>query len=104
MSYFTVVLKGEPYKIRNGYKTDTQRQIKEIDNRISNMKADIMRLQGQKKALTVDLLNDRQKIVYKNSYNKNLGSEELKNDERYKKQQDLLRKYDDEHGIYIEPE
>ena len=102
-NYISVVLKGEVYKIRYDHKPKLQRDLSDLDDKIDRLKGELMNLQNEKKKLTVDLLNERQLIIYKNGYNRFLPSSELENDKRYKKRMQLLKEYDDRHGTYIEP-
>jgi hypothetical protein len=62
-----------------------------------------MQMMDRREQMMVELLDDRQMIIYKNSYNKNLSHAELQHDKRFLKQKDLLRAYDDVHGTYIQP-
>ena len=102
-NYISVVLKGEVYKIRYDRKPETQRSIKDLNDKIDRLKGEIMQANAEKKKLTLELLTERQMIIYKNQYNKLLSSSELESDAKYIKRKDLLKKYDDEHGTYIEP-
>lgn len=102
-NYFTVFLRGDAYKIKYNRKTDVQDKIKKFNDKIERLKGEIIELSKERKTLTIDLLDERQMIIFNNSYNKNLSSEQLETDKKYLKQKELLRRYDDEHGTYIEP-
>ena len=101
--FISIVLKGVVYKIRYEQKRNKQEDYAKINEEINRKKAELKKLMDERKTIMVDMLSERQLIIFKNPYNKNLGSEELKNDERYLKQQELLKAYDDVHGTYIEP-
>jgi hypothetical protein len=104
MSYLTITLKGDSYKIKYSHKQDIQKKIIEKTNKMENLKAEIMNIQKEKKQLMIDLLNERQLILYKNGYNKNMTSDELKKDKRYINYQNLLKNYDATHGTFIDIE
>jgi TolA-binding protein len=101
-NYFTVLLRGDAYKIKYNRKTDVQDKIKKLNDKIERLKGEIIELNKERKTLTIDLLDERQMIIFNNSYNKNLSSEQLESDKKYLKQKELLRKYDDEHGTFID--
>ena len=101
--FISIVLKGVVYKIRYEQKRDKQADYGKINEEINRKRAELKKLMDERKTIMVDMLDERQLIIFKNPYNKNLGSEELKNDERYLKQQELLKAYDDVHGTYLEP-
>ena len=101
--FISIVLKGVVYKIRYEQKRNKQADYSKINEDINRKRAELKKLMDERKTIMVDMLDERQLIIFKNPYNKNLGSEELKNDERYLKQQELLKAYDDVHGTYLEP-
>lgn len=104
MSHFTIYLKGETYYIPNTRKTDVQKDIKEIETKIENLKNSIKELELDKKRKTFELLDDRQLIIYLNQYPKNLSNEQLKTNKQFLKRESLLRAYDDRHGTYRKPD
>lgn len=103
MSHFTLYLKGETYYIPNSRKPDIQREIKEIDTKIENLKNSIKELELDKKRKTFELLDDRQLIIYLNQYPKNLSNEQLKTNKQFLKRESLLKAYDNKHGTYMKP-
>jgi CRISPR/Cas system CSM-associated protein Csm3 (group 7 of RAMP superfamily) len=102
-SYISIVLKGTEFKVRHTFKIETQRELNMLNIEMAKRKAELMELGYKRKQLMVELLDDRQMIIYKNGYNKNLPHAELQHDRRYLKQRELLKAYDDVHGTYIPP-
>ena len=102
MNYISIVLKGNEFKIKYTQKRDKQELYQKKCAEIERKNAELMILKSEKKQLMVDMLDERQMIIYKNSYNKTLSSEELKTNKQYLKQKELLKHYDGEHGQYIE--
>ena len=86
MSEYLLKLKGEVYCIRKTHMPKIQEEIRNLDREIEDMKITLSELQKQKKELQVELLNERQLIIYENK------------DED--KRTELLRKYDFLHGEY----
>jgi hypothetical protein len=103
MSYYTITLKGETYYIPTSRKTDIQRDIKDIEVKIENYKNLIKDLERDKKIKQLNLLDDRQLIIYENQYPKLLSSDKLKENKQYLKRESLLKAYDNKHGTYIQP-
>lgn len=101
--FISIVLKGVEYKIRYEQKREKQEEYKKICEEIDRKKAELMNLMTDRKVIMTDMLDERQTIIHKNPYNNNLSSDELKQDKRYLKQQELLKAYDDVHGTYLEP-
>lgn len=104
MSHFSINLKGENYYIPFTRKPTVQTEIKDLDVKINDLKNKIKELETAKKIKTVELLDDRQLIIYKNQYPKSLSSEELKNNKLYAKRVELVKKYDNVHGFYLQPD
>jgi hypothetical protein len=102
-SYISIVLKGVEYRIRHTQKIEQQRDLNLHNIEIAKRKAELMKMLDERRRMMVDLLDDRQLIIYKNSYNRLLSNEELQHDKRYLKQKELLKAYDDVHGTYILP-
>jgi hypothetical protein len=102
-SYISIVLKGVEFRIRHSHKIELQRDLNMHNIEIAKKKAELMQILDRRKQMMVELLDDRQTIIYKNSYNKNLSHAELQHDKRYLKQKELLREYDNVHGTYILP-
>lgn len=103
MSHYTITLKGETYYIPTTHKTDIQRDIKDIEVKIENYKNLIKDLERDKKIKHLNLLDDRQLIIYENPYPKLLSSDKLKENKQYLRRESLLRAYDNRHGTYIQP-
>ena len=103
MSFISIMLKGFEYKIRYSQKQDKQKEYIKKNEEIERKKAELNNLMSERKRIMVDMLDERQLIIYKNSYNRNLCSEDLKCNKQYVKQKELLKAYDDLHGTYIEP-
>jgi hypothetical protein len=60
-------------------------------------------LERDKKIKQLNLLDDRQLIIYENQYPKLLSSDKLKENKQYLKRESLLKAYDNKHGTYIKP-
>lgn len=102
-SYISIVLKGVEYKIRHTQKIEIQRDLNLHNIEIAKRKAELMNMLADRRKMQISLLDDRQRIIYDNSYNRMLSNDELQKDKKYLKQVDLLRAYDAEHGTYIPP-
>jgi uncharacterized FlgJ-related protein len=102
-SYISIVLKGVEFRVRHSHKIELQRDLNMHNIEIAKKKAELMQMMDRRKQMMVELLDDRQMIIYKNSYNKNLSHAELQHDKRFLKQRELLKAYDDVHGTYIQP-
>lgn len=103
MSHYTITLKGETYYIPTSHRTDIQNDIKDIDVKIENYKNLIKDLERDKKIKHLNLLDNRQLIMYENQYPKLLSSEKLKENKQYLRRESLLKAYDNRHGTYIQP-
>jgi Mg/Co/Ni transporter MgtE len=103
MSHYTISLKNEIYYIPFSRKPNVQKEIKELDTKMENYRNLIKDLELEKKKKTFELLDDRQLIIYKNQYPKNMDSESLKKNKQYEKRMKLLKSYDDQHGTYLIP-
>lgn len=103
MSHYTINIKGDVYFIPYTHKCNVQRDIQDIDTEIRNYENKILELKQNKKLKQLELLNERQLIIYKNPYNRNLNSDELKLNKQYLRRQKLLNDYDSKHGRFIEP-
>lgn len=103
MSHYTIYLKGETYFIPYSRKPGVLKEINDITTKIDNYKNMIKDLEIEKKKKSLDLLDERQNIIYKNQYPKQLTSDELRKNKQFLKREKLLKDYDDAHGTYIQP-
>ena len=100
---FAITLKGESYCIPSGYRIDIQQHISLTDRHINNLKSQLVDLNNKKKNHMIDLLNDRQLIIYNHQLPK-LSGKDLHSHEKYLKLKELLATYDTIYGRYYKPE
>jgi hypothetical protein len=99
---FAIIIKGESYNIPLSYKTDIQSRITKINADIDSLKAQITNLNNDKKLLCLDLLNDRQKIIYQNPLPK-IFNELIPESKKHIELKKLLEEYDRANGHYYKP-
>ena len=99
---FAIVLKGESYSIPMSYKTDIQSQINKLSADMDSLKAQITNLNNDKKLLYLDLLNDRQKIIYQNPLPK-IFNQLIPESKKHIELKKLLEEYVRANGYYNKP-
>jgi hypothetical protein len=100
---FAIVLKSESYSIPNTYKRDVQCKVSIINANIDSLKAQITNLNNDKKLLYLELLNNRQMIVYNNPLPK-IFNELIPISKKHNELKKLLSEYDRANGTYYKPE
>jgi hypothetical protein len=99
---FAIVLKGESYSIPSSYKTDIQSKITKLNSDIDSLKAQITNLNNDKKILFLDLLNDRQKIIYSIPVPK-IFNKLIPESKKHIELKKALDEYDRANGLYNRP-
>ena len=99
---FAIVLKGESYSIPMSYKTDIQSQVSKINADVDSLKAQITNLNNSKKLLYLDLLNERQMIIYNNPLPK-IFNQLIPQSKKHIELKKLLDEFDRTNGSYYEP-
>jgi hypothetical protein len=97
-----VFLRSDRYIISNSWKPDAHKKLAQNNVATNKLKAEILELNQLRKQIVLDLLTPRQQIIYKHSYNHNLTSDDLQQDERYQKRVQALKEYDNKNGTFIE--
>jgi hypothetical protein len=100
---FAITLKCQSYSIPNTYKIDVQQHIQLTDKLINSIKSQLVDLNNNKKNHMIELLNDRQLIIYNNQLPK-ISGKDLHSHEKYLKLKELLATYDTIYGRYYKPE
>jgi hypothetical protein len=100
---FAITLKGQSYSIPNTYRTDIQQHLTLTDTHINSLKSQLVDLNNKKKNHMIDLLNERQLIIYNNQLPK-LSGKQLHTHEKFLKLKELLQTYDTIYGRYYKPE
>ena len=100
--FIIYTLKGEVYRIRD-IQTEEQLKYKKLCEELDSLNLKIKEKKSEIMQSRIDMLDERQRIIFNNSIPKCMTSDEMRNNKKYLKRKELLEEYDKKHGEYIEP-
>jgi hypothetical protein len=98
----TFKLKGEYYKVKFGYKANEQSKYNALLNDLNVLMSKVKEKKDEIKACQMELLTDRQKIIYSHPVDHGLTAEAKEENKKHIKRKEALEAYDNEHGKFYE--